>query len=61
MELSEKEFLLHRIFSGTTRTEVGNGFYVITSPNRGDRYKAQEVYKIITIIAKTIAMFSGKI
>ena len=45
MELSEKEFLLHRIFSGTTRTEVGNGFYVITSPNREDRYKAQEVYK----------------
>ena len=45
MELSEKEFLLHRIFSGTTRTEIGDGFYVIDSPNREDRYKAQEVYK----------------
>lgn len=44
MELSEKEFLLHRIFSGTTRIEVGDELYVINRPTITDRYKAEEVY-----------------
>ena len=44
MDLTTREFLLHRIFSGTTTINIKGVNYIVKHPERMDRYKAQQVY-----------------
>ena len=44
MDLPSKEFLLHKIFSGTTAINIDGVDYTVKHPERVDRYKAQCAY-----------------
>ena len=44
MDLSARELLLHRIFSGIHVVNIEGVDYIVKSPTKFDKYKASQVY-----------------